>query len=332
MTPKHTKLNFAEPSQSDTMQLHQAARDYIAQQPWKDLDNNIVRLDHPHYGTVFAVALGKSNMTRGLALYLGDPGINSYANILKCDHSNPVRVQDIGLNTECISLLMGDRDELRHKEVKQIQQLKLRYHGMGNWPLFRRMTRGYHPWHLDATETACMTAALEAVADTARLVRDGRLDPAPWQNFQYFYTRSMTNGTWQDHWTEPPPLIATTFAPTDSRPQLTDMNMVLSLRYSNLTTTQKGEIRPRSCCYLLTGDDRTGLVTSLTAVSPPITGDSAVDIILNTLHEMQVFPHTITALDRHLAEDLQPLQDVAGIEIRYQPDHPMAECMDHITG
>ena len=306
MTPKHTKLEFSEPSQPDTMELHQAIKDYIDLQPWKDLDNHVVRLDHPHYGTVFAVALGNSNLAPGLTLYLGEPGINSYANMIRCDHSDPIRVQDIGLNTECISLIMGDRDELGYKELRQIQQLKLRYRGMGNWPLLRRMTRGYHPWHLDATETACMTAALEAVADSARMVRDGRLDPAPWRDFQYFYTRSMRNGTWYDRWTEPPPLTVKTFELTNNRRQLADTDMVLSLRYSNLTTMQRGEIRPRSCAFLLTGDDRTGLVTSLAAVNPPITDDSAMDIILNTLHEMQVLPRTITALDRHLAEDLQP--------------------------
>ncbi len=165
---------MAQPTTAVWRGLHAAFADYCGAEPWRFFgDSDLIVCDGELRGEAgYGIVTGAAGTAYGLALYLGDDGLAAYYRTMsdELDPESPEAVHALN----AIWALRVDREQLRSADLAVIRTLGIRFRGRGRWPLFRRLTPGYAPWHLDAEEARFLTQALRTVTE---LTRDAPVRP-----------------------------------------------------------------------------------------------------------------------------------------------------------
>lgn len=153
--------NSAVPTMDQWARLYSISKNIKDLAPWENLfDTELIVIllpgsDMPY----FCSTLGMSGECFGIVVYPGVTAFDSFNRIADASELSPPYLH-IGMQ-DCMTMYLGDRDELVEKERKIIRGLGYKFRGHNNWIYFRRMKPGFYPWTLTAEEADTLAQVLE---------------------------------------------------------------------------------------------------------------------------------------------------------------------------
>ena len=156
------------PTADEWRSLYAAADAFKALAPWEWMDDSqVFAVRNPESGEMgYCCVMGMLGQFTALALYPGEEGYGTYMTIC--------RRASLGPDPELRFLQRGllasfeDRRDQWPEDLKVIKDLRLKYRGAGNWPLFRDHAPGLMPWFLTGSQARFLTLALLVGAEVGR--------------------------------------------------------------------------------------------------------------------------------------------------------------------
>jgi len=192
-----------EPSHDDWTGLHQAAIEFYRASPWEWIPSeDLFAIENPSDGEMgYCSILGSGREEFGLGVFLGDKGLNGYAQMM-VGETEPEDFDD-HIMVPLLTVLFVDRQELQNRDLRVIRSLGLRFRGRNAWPLFRSQRPGYAPWFLEKEEALFLTAAIQQALVVASEVRSDGLDLFDEESEESLLTRFWRGGEWREEWRAP---------------------------------------------------------------------------------------------------------------------------------
>ncbi|MGI2326945.1 DUF7309 domain-containing protein [Planococcus sp. YIM B11945] len=123
---------------------------------------------------LFISVLGGAGQEFGLAIYIGNEGLNSLR--LAMEQKTPL--QDIVFQQRSILMSFVDRDELESEDYMFLKAHGIPFRGKKQWPEFRSMVPGSYPWSIDEEEARYIIMAIEQTLSVLGMVERGTEIPA----------------------------------------------------------------------------------------------------------------------------------------------------------
>ncbi len=166
------------PTNDDWKRLYEAAAQFKGLTPWTWMgDHDLFAVESPEDSEMgYCTVMGSGGMEFGLAVFLGDQGLDSYRRLMAGELSP--ESAEMGAMPRSLSVLFVDRQFLQRRDHETIRSLGLRFRGRNNWPLFRSQLPGYAPWYLSQGEAIFLASALQSAVEVSRAVADGSVDLA----------------------------------------------------------------------------------------------------------------------------------------------------------
>jgi hypothetical protein len=136
----------------DWRPLYDAALDYRARQPWRQLtDVDVFGVQDVPGGTVsWCCVLGAEGATFGLAVFEGAEGFAGYRATVQ-------GAEDAEYVQRGWLVTFGDRAGLDRVDLEVVKSLGSRFRGRDAWPMFRRLDPGRPPWFVSEADRPRLT-------------------------------------------------------------------------------------------------------------------------------------------------------------------------------
>lgn len=175
--------------------------------PWQWMEEiDIFGIQNPETDEFgFVSVMGTLGEHYAVAVYLGAKGLYGFWQLAQND---PNYVSGHVLEVPQLQASFEDRKELHKKDREIIKQLKLKFRGRQEWPLFRSFRVGYFPWFLEAEEVRFLTHALAQTIEVGlRFKEDPSLLDPPDDETYLVRVPNRENDTlqWQDQMIKVPP-------------------------------------------------------------------------------------------------------------------------------
>jgi hypothetical protein len=198
------------PTHDQWRALHKAAQAYRNISPWTYIhQNECFGVVDPATGSTWYLAVrGSVGEPYGLIAMNGPEALEVMERLsgglpdesvdTLLDYADSIPEHDY------VIVAFGDRTELLEDDLAIVRDLRLKYHGARDWPVFRSVRKHCIDWFVDATEVHVLTLALIQAVDVARRRRsqpnllaseDGKL-----------LVRTSESGAWTDSWREREPV------------------------------------------------------------------------------------------------------------------------------
>ena len=145
--------------------LYETTKIWSTKKPWLSLESNDwIQIEFDDMESIYCTIMGSLGECIGLSIYQGDAGLADLISISR-------EYDDIDLSTymmfdqNCITLYMGNRDEVPKHQKNIIKQLGLRYRGNGNWPYFLSFKKGFMPFDIDDNQAALLIKVMEKLLE-----------------------------------------------------------------------------------------------------------------------------------------------------------------------
>ncbi|SIS39712.1 plasmid pRiA4b ORF-3 family protein [Salimicrobium flavidum] len=139
------------------------AKEFKQKKPWKKYtDEQIIVLEIPWMNQlVFCSVLGGGGYEFGLAVYIGEDGLN----VLEGTVEGTIEPEDVPFVQRSILISFSDRDELEQEDYQLLKDNGFTFRGKKQWPMFRSFRPGFFPWFIDEEEAEIAAYALDKVLD-----------------------------------------------------------------------------------------------------------------------------------------------------------------------
>lgn len=229
-----------------------------------------------------------------------------------------------------------DRGELHNRDREVIKELRFKFRGRKEWPMFRAYRPGYAPWFVEAGEARLLTRALEQLADVAPRLREdpALLEPSGEVSYLVRAAREEDGAlVWEDRIMEVPPpepgesaieieLDFRAFEGIEVR-RGGEIEMDLFMLH---TPVREGKDRPFFPYMLLAVDTESAMIlTNELLTADPSLEDmwaSVPQTVADQFAATRLLPEKIVAGSELLYGLLQPLAEYLGFELEYSEDQP----------
>lgn len=186
-------------------ELFELVDSYKKEKPWEQLfDNQIIIVDIPDVAErAYCCILGNAGEEFGLAVYLGDDGLETLQNMLNNTYDSHA---DLMFMQRSILLSLVNRDELEKSDYQLIKRLGLSFRGENQWPMFRSFIPGYYPWFIDQEEIHILKVVLEQVMDASKLYKTRPEQVPPFSSEQWLARLPVSGNselTWENTFMKP---------------------------------------------------------------------------------------------------------------------------------
>lgn len=151
--------------------------------------------------------LGKAGEVFGLAVYLGNEGLEGYLRVSEGEVN--AEDDDILHLKKCLLLSYDDKRYLEKPDLEVIKNLGLEFKGHNAWPLFRNYQPGYYPWYLTKDQAQYFILCLQEAKETVLRFKENPnlFDSSDAGNyFVRIREGSAGNMKWKNAWLKPAPL------------------------------------------------------------------------------------------------------------------------------
>lgn len=155
----------AESSEREETNIHShligLAKKFSQLAPWQWLDDDqIFAVQLPKTGEfAYCSVMGGAGEEFGLSAFIGEEGLNFLLRVLK---GSGLEHDDIIENRSFV-LSFCDREELGPEDYHLIKQAGFNFRGRRQWPMFRSLVPGYHPFPLNQEEAEQFSIIMERV-------------------------------------------------------------------------------------------------------------------------------------------------------------------------
>ncbi len=179
--------------------LYQAFDKFKNLECWQWIyDSDLFGFENPDDKMIgYCCVLGKLGRFKGLAVYEGTEGLNSYLKI--CDDQNH-DVFELIPKQKCLIASIEKSTQLEEDDFKIIDQLDLQF-ANDHYPLFRNHLPDYLPWYLTSYDVKFLTLALEQTIDIATRAKNNK--KLITKNETEYLIRVFEKDKWQDRYIDP---------------------------------------------------------------------------------------------------------------------------------
>lgn len=345
------------PTVDEWRALYRAADAFKQLAPWQWMyDSDLFGVQNPETGEFgYCCIMGNLGEMFGLALYLGDEGLNSYTDLQMLAAEEPT-VFELVSTQLCLMASFEDREVLEKRDRDQIKALGLKYRGRGAWPLFRNYLPGYYPWHLSGADARFLTLALEQICDVTPRFRDNdalfapppelcRTVPMPIYEqgtdgmeehiveieTHPLFVRVYENGIWQDAWHMPSNPFAAPLQPPIDEVHVQRIRQLQLQRggtwesdcfFTPQPIQERSGERPYFPKVSLLVDSGSGMVLAPELMHPASWHQSYQKHVLATIEQTGVLPTTILVAEDELEALLMPLAELLGFSVEFADELP----------
>lgn len=137
-----------------------SAKQFHALKPWNAMadDDIFAVIDPDTQEILFCSVLGAGRETFGLAVYIGQEGLEALMDTIE-------QKPDILFKQRSILLSYEDRGDLQKDEYELIKTYDVPFRGRKAWPVFKSYQPGLYPWMIDNEEARYLTVALQAAIE-----------------------------------------------------------------------------------------------------------------------------------------------------------------------
>lgn len=194
-----------DPSLENWRKLYEAADRFKEVAPWEWMwDSDLFGVKHPSTGEIgYCCVLGKMGQFYGFTVYWGTGGLETW---------KAIQAGDIPFGSSKAFMVNGllvafeNREMLLKQELEVIKKLGLTFRGAHTWPMFRKLTPGYHPWHLTNDDVKILPVILEQGRKFALKIKENPdFLTSPEGKEDYYPVRVKRKSTWITQWLEPAP-------------------------------------------------------------------------------------------------------------------------------
>lgn len=312
---KHTKPDDGH-KPFDWLTLIKQAKALNATKPWEKLADDQIFIVEDTEQFYYCSILGAGGQEFGLAVYLGDEGLQSLQATL-LEESYP----DIFLQQRSLLLAFVDRDELENDDYQFLNRLGLSFRGSKQWVQFRSLVPGKYPWLLDEEEGRILQLVLEQTTAMLREVEKGLFIP-PFTDGKEFIGRVIDDNdptVWQtahmvafQNKQSPESIMDVELHVSEidmkrlTKRQTNDSHILLDLFMLDLPVQDAPGKRPYFPYMLVALDEQSGAVVFQTVVTADNIEEKVQSIFVQMIDELRVLPGTMT-LKAQTAQRLAPV-------------------------
>lgn len=179
--------------------LYKAFEEFKILECWQWIyDSELFGFENPDDKMIgYCCVLGKLGRFKGLAVYEGIEGLDSYLKI--CDDQNH-DVFNFIPKQKCLMASIEKPSQLEENDFKIIEQLGLQF-ANDHYPLFRNHLPNYLPWYLTSYDVKFLTLALEQTVDIATRAKNNK--KLITKNEIEYLVRVFEKEQWQDKYITP---------------------------------------------------------------------------------------------------------------------------------
>lgn len=327
----------SQPTPEAWQALREAALAFRDAAPWRWMrEADLFGIRHPESGELaFGCVFGHHGDVVGFGLYLGAEGLAGLHRLLTGDFDGerPMDALEAYIDQRCLAVTFeddpeGDLLEPGPEELEAARTDPLRPH-------YRSHRPGCEPWHLQASEAAFLTEALEQALVVARGLRQrpGMLVP-PARDLVFARVPDLTlsGPVWRDAWVATPRLVEgeaegfeigverlrdlralpqATGGPRLGEEALWELDFVLS----PVPVQESPAVRPRYPYVLLVVDQRSGRILEDDVAEHEQRFHMLRELLLRAMEDLGYRPLALWVRREPLADALQRLADCLDIDL-----------------
>lgn len=308
------------PAQKNWIRLFELVDDFKKLKPWQWLwSNQVIMVQVPDLDEfAYASVMGRDGSEFGLAAYIGNDGLRSFKEALNWEGEEPF---DFMARQRSIVLSLSDRNELEQEDYRLIKNLGLRFRGKKQWPMFRSMKPGYHPWMLEDEEVQMFVVILEQVMEATRQAQ-GNSALIPEADQEKWYARvpvASTQGRiWREQWLKPVlkkeqslsvPLFVSELKLKQLRKQFRNLNKTIefgTFYAPNPVQENEGE-RPYYPFVITAVERKQGMVIFNEIIGPEGFSENLQHAFVKMIEHLEKVPREVWLDSVETAEILKPL-------------------------
>lgn len=305
--------------------LYKLIQDFYNLKCWEWMsDSDIFGVQNPNDQKIgYCCIMGKLGRFKGLAVYLGTEGLESYLNI--CSGKVEAGSFESLLNQKCIMLSFGSIDELEMEDIEIIESLNISFN-RNEFPLLRNYQPGYLDWFLDAYDVDFLTVTLEQVIQTAIKAKECKKFLSSSKNS--FFVRVNVNGEWKNDNINPKKNKS-----KETKP-LIDVDLLNSLKDVEINNDVKWDIicvniptairenneRPYYPYILIISDKDTGVPLGFEIAQYNKIFTKFPSMFINTILENDVIPSNLFIFQKKMKKLLEPIIKKYNINVSLSKD------------
>ncbi|KXG77471.1 DUF7309 domain-containing protein [Thermotalea metallivorans] len=146
--------------------LFTAAARFNELKSWSWLeDEDILAIEEPDTKKIaYCCVMGSLGECIGIAVYVGDVGLNSYFYGLSGEYVYDPEAMHM---QNSLLITFEDREDIEKEDYELIKKSGVKFRGKKQWPMFRKYESGYFPWFLNDEELKFITVILEQAYEFA---------------------------------------------------------------------------------------------------------------------------------------------------------------------
>lgn len=308
------------PDLAEWQRLYAAEDAYVALAPWKWMtEADLFGVRSPESAEIgWCAVVGAYGETRGLAVYLGDEGLEMYS----AAQLGALDTAIIGNNFPALWYSLGGRRDLKPRELEVIRALGLRFRGRDVWPCFRSYRPGYAPWPLETHEARFLALALEQTTLVAR--RLGRVGSDLGDGDRRLVRIADDDGIYSDRMVDlavpphepPPPHDELRVARIRNRCGHDTRTWFCIHAYTEHEIRKRGRRTCYESVFLITRDDGCATILYDTEGEPPLTAQQTQHEFLTALEKTGRIPAGLRVSTEPPLRALRPIAEDLGIDCR----------------
>lgn len=317
---KNTPINLKKWSQ-----IYKLIQEFYNLKCWEWLsDSDIFGVQNPIDQKIgYCCIMGKLGRFKGLAVYLGTEGLESYLNI--CSGKVEAGSFESLLNQKCLMISFGDIEELEQEDIDILENLNLPF-TKNEFPLIRNYQPGYLAWFIDNYDADFLLVVLEQVIEIAKRAKDCKKFLTSSKNS--FFVRINSNDQWKDDHINPlknkikdtKPLID-----MDLFNSIKDLETDPDLRWNIVcvnipTAIRENNERPYYPYILIISDKDTGAPLSFEIAQYNKIFTKFPSMFINTIIDHEVVPGNLSIFQKKVKKLLEPIIKYKGIKVSNSKD------------
>lgn len=337
--------NLNDSSSELWSELYRAAVVFRDLAPWTWMhDSDLFGGQSPVMGKIgYCAVLGSLGQMFALNVYLGSKGLAGYwrmADQADLPGSTRRALASVAGHQLCLMASFEDRAELDRRDLAVIKELRLRFRGRNQWPLFRNHRPGYLPWFLEAPEVQLLTVALQQATEIAQAVKrdpDYLLELAPEEDT--LVLRVQEREIWRNvvHTPEPvgepapPPAIDEVLLSKIAQAGRPQEGVWLTDYVPVPAAIHEGERPYYPVVFPVLND--TGVVLHLEVMSTMEAPTEAPKRFLAFIAEQEVLPEALVVGSEEAGDIVGPVCEALGIPVHIEEDlPPLDEFIEGLAG
>ncbi|MCP3929101.1 MAG: hypothetical protein GY705_08375 [Bacteroidetes bacterium] len=311
------------------LDLYRAAVAFRDLKAWEWMyDSELFGVKDPETGEIgYCCIMGNLGEVFGMAVYMGDEGLDSYWNLAGTDEEN---ARIVALSQKCLIVTFENREDLSDKDRKHIKELGLKFRGKKNWVNVREHLPGFYPWYISDAQAKYLALVLGQAVIVAKRAKEST-DFFHTEDYFVRVSENTENGLkWKDTYIDEPVFdeevpAANPFLSRKAKQELErrEKTLLFSLDFLPSAVTGEGSDRPFFPVLAIWVDYKSQFILGQEMVMLSELETTMERRFYDMLFKMEYIPQKVLVTNELTFDLVAPIVEELGVQLIYAPDDPV---------